>query len=142
MFSKRFVIATMVPAALAGFAATYSSPAAASSPCVFDKYTPVSVQPYSQDESVGYGTYTFVKGAQLYIRAQPGLTREWLALTLQKALAGDEACNPDVKPVQISVTSAGNGFWVTLVGHDEKQADALIKWAKKVVADHAHTAAK
>jgi hypothetical protein len=107
---------------------------------VFDKYTPVSVQPYSQDESFGYGTYSFVKGAQLYIRAQPGLTREWLALTLQKALASDETCNPDVKPVQISVASAGNGFWVTLVGHDEKQADALLKWAKKVVAEHQHPA--
>lgn len=146
MFTRNIVTRALVPALLIGAAGAASVPTvhAASPSCVFDKYTPVSVVPYSADENLSYGSYSFVRGAQLYVPAREGLTKEWLEASVQQALAqpktaaqNDLTCQaPAVKNVQVTVTSAGNGFWVSLIGRDERSADALLKWARGIVAQH------
>jgi hypothetical protein len=86
-----------------------------------------------------------MRGAQLFIPAQKGLTREWLQTAIERALTTRPAapvanskdalsCSPNVKDVRVAVTSAGNGFWVTLIGRDQKAGEALLKWAKSYVA--------
>jgi hypothetical protein len=124
--------------------------AVAAETCVFNKYSPVSVAPYNEEQSTGYDTYSLLKGAQLYIPAQEGLTKEWLQLTLQQALASkpflndEHTCHLSVRPEQVVVVSAGNGFWVQLIGHDEREAEQLLHWATHIVHDKQaqHAAAK
>jgi hypothetical protein len=149
MFSK-LVTKALVPALLIGASGAVSLPTAhAASPqtCVFEKYAPVSVEPYSADEIVSYGSYSFLRGAQLYVPAREGLTKEWLEASVQQALAQqddaaankstDPACqSPHVKNVKVTVTSAGNGFWVALIGRDERAANILLKWARSIVDQH------
>jgi hypothetical protein len=147
MFNRNFVKRALVPALLIGAAGAAGVPTAhAANPqsCVFDKYAPIAAQPYSADENLSYGSYSFVRGAQLFVPAREGLTKEWLEASVQRALAArhtapqsDLTCQaPDVKNVQVTVTSAGNGFWVSLIGRDERSADVLLKWARGIVDQH------
>ena len=100
--------------------------------CVFDRYAAVSVAPYHQDEDYGLGTYSQLRGAQVFVEAQPGLTAEWLNLSVQRGLA-EMQCGPNLKDVRVSVMSAGAGFWVTLSASDDGAAKALLSWAKGIV---------
>jgi hypothetical protein len=116
------------------------SPVAASAgsdpECVFDKYAAISVAPYHLDEDFGLGTHSRLHGAQVYVAAQPGLTAEWLSLSVQRELAEsaqNEQCRPSVRGVQVSVTSAGSGFWVAMSAPDERSASALLAWARSIV---------
>ena len=150
MFTKNKLIKTLLPALLIGAAGAVSAPTAhASNPnaqsCVFEKYAPVSVAAYSAEENLNYGSYSFLRGAQLYVPAREGLTKEWLEASVQHALAvqtpstsnTDPACQgPNVRNVQVTVTSAGNGFWVALIGRDERSANTLLKWAQSIVDQH------
>ena len=107
----------------------------AAEPCVFDTYAPATATPYSEEASLPYGSYSFMRGAQLFIPAQKGLTREWLQTAIERALTTRPAAPvANSKDVRVAVTSAGNGFWVTLIGRDQKAGEALLKWAKSYVA--------
>jgi hypothetical protein len=154
MFASKFVFKALVPALLIGAAGAVSAPTAyAANPgsCVFEKYAPVSVTPYSADENVSYsyGSYSFLRGAQLFVPAREGLTKEWLEASVQRALsedaqkANEPTCqSPHVKNVQVTVSSAGTGFWVALVARDERSADSLLKWARGIVDQHKPAAAR
>lgn len=123
------------------------STASAANPqaCVFDKYSPTAVQPYVTENSFDYGSYSYLGGAQLFVPAREGLTREWLTAAVQNALAAANAANadgvascdtPNVKNVTVSVVSGGNGFWVQLISQDSKGSEALLKWARTIVEQH------
>ena len=106
---------------------------------VFEKYAVSSVAPFRSEENFGYGTYTRLRGAQLYVPAREGLTAEWLTLSVQQALAkhagapATQACQPTVPSVSVQVISAGGGFWVQLGAADERSAEALLRWAQSIV---------
>jgi hypothetical protein len=112
--------------------------------CVFDKYAPTAVSPYIAENNYDYGAYSYLGGAQLFVPAREGLTKEWLAASVQQALAAARAAaadgvtadcdGPNVKNVNVSVISAGNGFWVQLLTSDNQSAGALLKWARGIVA--------
>jgi len=118
--------------------------------CVFDKYAPIAVAPYITENSIDYGSYSFLGGAQLFVPAREGLTREWLAASVQQALASSQSApgasspdapanscdSPHFKDVQVTVVSGGNGFWVQLIGKDSHTSEALLKWARSVVDEH------
>lgn len=123
----------LIPAALVAAATLHTSSAFAAETCVFEKYAPSSAAPFNASQTDGYDTYTYLRGAQLFIPAQEGLTKEWLGLNVQRALANDEACNPTVKPAQVTVTSAASGFWVQLSGADQRSAKSLLRWAQLMV---------
>ncbi|MET0388523.1 MAG: hypothetical protein ABW321_21305 [Polyangiales bacterium] len=124
---------SVVPALLLG--ASSVQVAQASNPerrsCPFDDYAPIAVRPYSHDENLAYGRYSFLRGAQLYIPAREGLTKEWLTASVQHSLAtAAHSCSPNVKDVQVYVSSAGHGFWVQLIGRDERAGHLLLTWAR------------
>lgn len=143
----------LVPTALAAslllsgvFAATASATNPERASCVFDKHEPVSVAPYTVDFGMDWGSYSFMGGVQLFVPAREGLTKEWLAASVEHALAsahivatedGDEAkgvCDmPRLKDVHVGVVSGGNGFWVQLISRNEKTNQALLKWAKELI---------
>jgi len=98
-----------------------------------------SVAPYHMDEDYGLGAYSRLKGAQLYVAAQPGLTSEWLTLTVQRELAtdgqpNDTACRPNVQGVSVSVVPAGGGYWVVHSAPDERSAESVLSWARSRVS--------
>jgi len=133
--------AKLVPAALAVvslWAGVGIPSAQASSPghaCVFDKFAPVYVSAYSSENSIDWGSYSTLGGAQLFVPAREGLTKEWLAASVQQALDSAQVCNsPRVHDVHVKVVSGGNGFWVQLIGEDEDTSAALLGWARSMVA--------
>jgi len=99
----------------------------------------LQIAPYKIDENYGYGGYTVLKGAQMYVAAKPGLTAEWLTAQVQREIAKlqtgvDPNCQPTVKNIKVSVAPAGAGFWVFLGAPDVKQAQSLLRWTKANVA--------
>jgi hypothetical protein len=149
MSTNNFAFGVCAAAAFVAMASAQASHAAASQPCVFEKYAPSAVVPFSPEAEalLDEGSYSPLRGAPLFIAAQEGLTKEWLELTLQRALlqtppsaqpkSNDIACNvPAVKLVQVSVTTTGNGFWVQLISTNERNARELMSWAAKVVQEH------
>jgi hypothetical protein len=149
MFTK-FLTPALTASLLFGVGLS-SAKAANPQACVFDKYAPVAVQPYVAETAFDYGSYSYLGGAQLFVPAREGLTREWLMASVQHALAAAEAsqadgtanCDtPNVKNVTVSVVSGGNGFWVQLISPDSKSSEALLKWARGVVDQHKAPAAR
>jgi hypothetical protein len=139
MFARKIAMSVAVPALLLAASAAQARGNGAEQ-CVFEKYAVSSVAPFRTEDNYGYGTYTRLRGAQLYVPAREGLTAEWLQLTIQQALAkqsgvanGANSCQPTVPNVQVQVVSAGGGFWVQLGAADERSAEALLRWAKTIV---------
>lgn len=121
---------------LASFSAILASSAAvsyAASPdsCVLSRYDASSVAPYRAEENVGYGTYSTLKGAQVFVPAREGLTEQWLLREVQTALA--TSCKIPARDVKVQVTSAGTGFWVQLIAANEEQGKALLSWAHRIL---------
>jgi hypothetical protein len=130
---------------------TFASSASATSPerasaCVFDKHEPITVAPFAVDFGMDWGSYSFSGGAQLFVPAREGLTKEWLAASVEHALAsahvvstvdGNNAkaiCDmPRLKDVHVGVVSGGNGFWVQLISRDQQTSEALLKWARNLL---------
>jgi hypothetical protein len=140
MFTQKFVMGLAVPALLLAASVAQARGDAAADQCVFEKYAVSSVAPFRAEENFGYGSYTTLRGAQLFVPAREGLTAEWLQLSVEQSLAkqagvanGSTACQPVVPAVQVHVVSAGPGFWVQLSAADERSAEALLKWAKTIV---------
>lgn len=137
MLIGKTVVSAIIPALL--LAAASSVQARNADPvelCVFEKYAVASVAPFRTEENFGYGTYTRLRGAQLYVPAREGLTAEWLTLSVQQSLAkqsGTPSCQPAVANVSVQVVSAGSGFWVQLGAADERSAEALLRWARSIV---------
>lgn len=131
--SKRGCSALVVSGVLA-----LAKPAAASPPdlqpagCVFDVYTPRAVEPYYVEQSVEIGRDQVLRGAVLFVPARAGLTKEWLELSIRRAFAAASTsranCLPAVRNVDISVGSAGVGFWVYL--SSLQAPEELLRWAK------------
>jgi hypothetical protein len=136
MFTKRVLISLAAPILLAA-SSVQAAAGETAEKCVFEKYAPASVAPYRVEENYGLGTYTHLRGAQLFVPAREGLTAEWLALSVQRALAeapSEQACQLAVPEVRVSVVSAGSGFWVQLAAADDRSAAKLLRWAESIAA--------
>ena len=96
------------------------------------KYLVRSVMPYSTYEDAGYTAYREFRGADVFVVAQPGLTREWLQRVLTYQISTGE-CDFGVHDVSVSVLSAGGGFAVRLMGRDEKSAGVILQHAQLLV---------
>ena len=106
--------------------------------CAFKEHQVTAVKPYKVDERIGRGTIQRLKGAELYVRAEKGLTAQWLQLTLQEHIAkmNDPAkshCALGVKDVRVAVEPAGAGFAVKLIANDETQAKEVLRRAEALV---------
>lgn len=116
------------------FAAVPTAPAAE---CIFHQHRVASVKPLKERESV-YGRWTRERltGAELFVVAEPGLTAEWLELTLGQHIAEMKttpampACPLGVQDVAVQVTSGGNGFVVRLTARDAAKAEEVLRRAQ------------
>ena len=140
MFMLRFLAvaalaaSTLVPSI--SFAA--SSAPATKPPCILSEYHVTSVTPYRVDEAIGRGRVSRVRGAVVFVQAQPGLTGEWLQLKLQRhqqemRTADMKDCAFDTNAVRVEVTSAGTGFAVKLIAKDSANSQEVLRRARLLV---------
>lgn len=110
--------------------------------CILDRHAPVAVVPFTVDPGADWGSWSSSGGAQLFVPASEGLTKELLTASMQKAIAASKAqtpsqngsgansCNLPRVDVHVSVVGAGNGYWVQLIGHHPDTSEVLMKWAR------------
>jgi hypothetical protein len=154
MFTSKSIKQTVLAAALLGglgLPVAQASHQSQSTACVFDKFAPTAVVPYKTENSIDWGSFSFTSGAQLFVPAREGLTKEWLTASVQRALvqahvvtdkkADASHCDsPSVEDVHVNVVSGGNGYWVQLIGQDAKTAEKLMTWARALVAKQSNVA--
>jgi hypothetical protein len=144
MSATKILFASVSASLLLGAGYVPSVSASSEGACVFHKHEPVHVAPYTVDAALDWGSYSYMGGAQLFVPAREGLTREWLSASVQDALAnaqltsaaasGKATCGmPRVQDVHVSVVSASNGFWVQLIGRDGHTSKQLLNWAKNML---------
>lgn len=97
-----------------------------------DRYPVQSVTPYVTFEDAGYTTYNQLRGAELIVPAQPGLTREWLQRVLAHQVATG-ACDLGAHNVAVTVLPAGAAFSVRLSGSDDNAAKLILSHARELV---------
>jgi hypothetical protein len=104
---------------------------------VFREHKATKVAPYYTDITSAYsGVVSRLSGARVYIAAEPGLTGEWLHYELAQRIASDNTdpvCPLDVPGVSVEVESSGPGFWVNISAAGDKQAQAVLKRAQRLV---------
>jgi len=122
-------LAAALSAEGSGAAAEPAANPAAAAAC-FAQHPPTVVSPYELDQVAGDGFYTSVAGAQLFVPAEKGLTAEWLNYQYRDRMAHrqtSEDCPLDLTGLNVSVQSAGPGFWVQLSAPDENTAKEVLR---------------
>jgi hypothetical protein len=77
-----------------------------------------------------------LRGATVFVQAEPGLTPEWLQLTLGRRVAaiqgsGDlKGCAFGVNDIQVKVSSTGTDFGVYLIARDPRKAQEVLRLAR------------
>ena len=93
-------------------------------------YPVVSVNPYTTAHVGGFPVATETRGAVLHVKAQPGLTSEWLQRSVETSVAtGDCGFARDTR---VTVNSAGDGFDVILSNPKEASARQIVKQAEQL----------
>jgi hypothetical protein len=101
--------------------------------CELDRYAPAAVRPhYESTESPtdGPAIAPALRGAEVFVLARPGLTAEWLWHELRSRPGDAQTCATGVAGADISVTSAGPGFVVTIRGGDEVAGQQILLLAR------------
>jgi hypothetical protein len=126
-----FLRVSLIAAAVLGSAAVAA--ANTTTDACFADHTVTKVVPHRAAVAAGQGTYDRLVGARAYVPAKPGLTGEWLHAQLARRSAEPRAgteCPLDIPGVNISVRSAGPGFWVSLASHDHDDAKEVLRRAQ------------
>jgi hypothetical protein len=133
MSIRKFVFALALGAAtLMPVVASADTPAKG---CILMEHRVTAVTPYRIVRQHGRSATQELAGAQVLVQAEPGLTAEWLQLTIQRHLAtmqtehmGD--CPLDMRGVRVQVDSAGAGFAVKIIAKDPGQAKEVLRRAE------------
>ncbi len=81
----------------------------------------------------GYGQdVQRLRGADIHIAAQPGLTQEWLQKSIERSVANGD-CDFGTSHLTVNVLSAGNAFEVRLTTPDERAARQVLQRAQQLV---------
>jgi len=134
MFTKKMAAALVLSVATALPALALAAPSD-SGHCILKQHRVTKVQPLHVTERYGRGSSEKLVGATVFVQAEPGLTAEWLQLTIQRHMArmegsGMKNCALDAKDVRVSVESAGAGFAVKIIGKDATQAKEILRRAQ------------
>lgn len=150
MFIRKLILVAGIPLMTAAVASARPSAAeptspeaasAASTSCVLRQYKIRAVKPYTVQRNIaGHLVVSETLGAELTVEAQPGLTAEWLWLSLERHVGdmrtqvrmGD--CPLDIDKVRVEVLSAGPGFTVRVIGPDRKSGDEVLRRAQLLVS--------
>jgi hypothetical protein len=140
MFIRKLLSVTTLALSMVAPAVALAAEPAAPSHCALEGYQISSVSPYRVVEHLGKGTLWRLRGAEIHVEAQPGLTAEWLQLTLQRhleAMRGAEMkdCVLDADVARVAVSSAGSGFTVRLIANDTKAAEEVLRRARVLAGE-------
>lgn len=138
MFTKKIAGALMLSAATILPSFALAAPSDTPAHCVLKAHRVTKVQPLHVTERYGRGSSEKLVGAQVFVQAEPGLTAEWLQLTVERHIAqmgttGMKGCALEAKEVRVTVESAGAGFAVKIVGKDVTQAKEILRRAQLLV---------
>lgn len=137
MFNRKILAAFILAGTTLAPMASYAAPAATKpAPCILREHRITGVVPYRVETHQGRVPVQELRGAIVFVQAEPGLTAEWLQLTLSRHLAemqgarGMKDCAFDVNDVNVKVTSAGAGFSVHLIARDAAKAPEVLRRAQ------------
>lgn len=133
MFNKKMLAAIALSGAMLVPGASFAGPTR--STCILNERNVTSVTPYRVKQHVGRGVTSHLAGAQIFVRAEPGLTAEWLELTLAQHIAKMQNtpmkdCALGVRDVKVQVDPAGTGFNVKLIARDSSHAEEVLRLAR------------
>lgn len=142
MFKPKLVpvLAVLVAVAAASVPASSFASAPISPNCVLHEHRITSVTPYRVEERIGKSAVQRLRGAEVFVQAEPGLTAEWLQLTLARHVAqmrGSTAmpdCAFDVDDVAVRVESGGTGFRVRIMARDTDKAGEVLRRARLLLS--------
>ena len=131
----------VVAATMWSIAAPSSATAGIPPDCPLTEHRIRSVAPYYIRKPVGKSkTRRVLRGAELFVEAEPGLTAEWLQLTLERHIARRPSaavavdCALVVRGVSVRVGSGGNGFRVWITVGDAHMAEEILRRARLLLA--------
>jgi hypothetical protein len=138
MFINKIAAALVLTAATTLPSFALAAPSGAPAHCILKEHRVTKVQALHVTERHGRGSSERLVGAQVFVQAEPGLTAEWLQLSIQRHMAqmgasGMKHCSLDGKDVRVSVESAGAGFAVKITGKDATQAKEILRRARLLV---------
>lgn len=108
-------------------------------PCILQEHHVTKVTPYRINEQYGKASVQRLRGASIFVQAEPGLTGEWLQLKLQRQLAAMRGsasmpdCVFDLDKVRVRVESGGTGFWVRIIAADTQTGQEVLRRAELLV---------
>lgn len=109
--------------------------------CPLSEHQITSVTPYrTHMRNTGRIPVQRLRGAEVFVQAAPGLTAEWLQLTLARHIAqmrGPVAmpdCVFDVDDVTVRVESGGTGFRVLILARDTDKAGEVLRRARLLLS--------
>jgi len=136
VFSSLLVLGLAAAPAVASPSAPKAPSGSAQHACALRGFTVTAVAPHFVDQQQGRATIRRLAGATVYVLAQPGLTREWLRLSLERHLTSMQGgtamkdCPFDAKDLQIAVDSAGTGFAIHVSAKNTKTAEEVLRRAR------------
>lgn len=141
MSNRKILAALILAGSTLAPVASYAAPAASKpAPCILREHRITGVTPYRVEAHQGRVAVQELRGATVSVQAEPGLTAEWLQLTLSRHLAamqgmmgGMKDCAFDVNDVQVKVSSSGAGFSVNLIARDSSKAAEVLRRARLLV---------
>jgi len=140
MFNRKVLAAFVVAGTTLAPMASYAAPVVAKpAPCLLREHRITAVTPYRVEGHQGRVAVQELRGATVSVQAEPGLTAEWLQLTLGRHLAamqgtgGMKDCAFDVNDVHVKVSSSGAGFSVNLIARDSSKAEEVLRRARLLV---------
>ena len=136
MFNRKIATALVLIGATFAPVASFAAAASSAKPCILLEHKVTEVVPYRVEERLGHHTFSRLQGAQVFVQAEPGLTAEWLGLTLSRHLAemrkspSMKDCAFSVDDVRVEVDPAATGFWVKFTARDASRARELLRRAQ------------
>lgn len=134
------VLAVLFAVAAASVPSTSFAGTPPSQDCLLREHRITSVTPYRVEERIGRSAIVRLRGAEVFVQAEPGLTAEWLQLTLARHIAqmrGPAAmpdCAFDVDDVAVRVESGGTGFRVRIIARDTDKAEEVLRRARLLLS--------
>jgi len=123
---------------------THCNGSAQDDPRIFTPDVAIGVAPVMKDQRLGKVDRQVLAGAELAIRAQPGLTSEWLDRSLichqahrvlgQVTAPEDDAYWLSGRWLDFAVRSRGDVFFVDIYAEDPEAANAVLERARAFVA--------
>ena len=134
------VFAVLFATAVASVPATSFAGTPPSQDCLLREHRITSVTPYRVEERIGKNSVQRLRGAVVFVQAEPGLTAEWLQLTLARHIAQMRSpaampdCAFDVDDVAVRVESGGTGFRVRISARDTDTAEEVLRRARLLLS--------